>query len=162
MTPKCKANFITRGGKKCKENPQSASPNNSANKNDNNENTVNPISGKNVHENNAAYPGFVKVKMGSDCPKKLFQKATFETKEYPIMELNQLLQKRTKLSFQGSICWKIMQFPSILKMDLTTKNVYQYFGLDLIDVATGRTFWTHKPGVWETLFKSIQQFAKTG
>ena len=36
-----------------------------------------------------------------------------EQDEYANLELNQLLQQKSKLSLQGSVCWKTFLFPKI-------------------------------------------------
>ena len=38
----------------------------------------------------------------------------------------------------------------------------QYFGLEPVDEGTERTYWTHKPNIWQNCFESIQGFSKTG
>jgi hypothetical protein len=82
--------------------------------------------------------------------------------ELPFLELNQLLQRRSRINFQGSICWKAFLFPSLRRFDLLSKKVHQYFGLDLVEDGTERTIWTHKASVWQQLFESVQDLAKTG
>lgn len=82
--------------------------------------------------------------------------------EVSILELNQLLQKKSKINIQGAISWKVFLFPSLSKLALLSNKVHQFFGLDLIDEGSERTFWTHKPSVWMQLFESVQDLAKTG
>lgn len=63
---------------------------------------------------------------------------------------------------QGSLRWKVFLFPFHSKHTLFTHATEQFFGLDLLDEVNGRTHWTHKPSVWENLFISIKDLARTG
>ena len=42
------------------------------------------------------------------------------------------------------------------------KNPQPYFGIDLIEKGSGRTFWTHKASVWHDLFESVQEMVQSG
>ena len=104
----------------------------------------------------------------SNLKKKTFSPCLLEENqinikgEYPILELNQLLQKKSRINFQGSISWKIFLFPSLPKQALTSGKGQQFFGLDLVEDGQERTFWTHKATVWQQLFESVQDLSKTG
>ena len=76
--------------------------------------------------------------------------------------LNQLVQKRSKLNMQGNIGWKAFVFPSATNLGDDTVISDQYFGLDLIDVKSERSFWTHKPSVWQSVFETVPVVAKEG
>ena len=52
--------------------------------------------------------------------------------------------------------------PPVINTAFAPTNKIQFFGLDLIDEESERTYWTHKAGVWKTLFKSVQEIAATG
>ena len=45
---------------------------------------------------------------------------------------------------------------------MVSQKTHQYFGLDLVEEASERTFWTHKASVWHDLFESVQDIAQTG
>ena len=77
-------------------------------------------------------------------------------------ELNSLIQKKSKLGIQGSICWKTYLFPLLQNFASIPKNTQHYFGLDLGDEVTERTFWTHKPSMWQDLFISAKEMADRG
>ena len=77
-------------------------------------------------------------------------------------ELNQLLQQKAKLSFHGSICWKIFLFPKITQIDGVSNESLSYFGLDLVEEETEKTVWTHKASVWKDIIQSIFELAKCG
>ena len=96
------------------------------------------------------------------APEQLSNETSNDSLDYPIVELNQFLQKKTKLTIQGSISWKIYLFPSVLNLNLSIKNGMQYFGLDLVDEGAKRSNWTHKPNIWQDFFESIQDLSKTG
>ena len=81
--------------------------------------------------------------------------------ELPNLELNKLLKKQSMLGLQGSICWKSFLFPSLLNFSSIPNNTHQYFGLDLVDEETERTYWTHKASIWQGLFHSVQQLVTT-
>ena len=85
-----------------------------------------------------------------------------EKGEFPILELNQLLQKKSRINFQGAISWKVFLFPPLTKLALISDKVHQYFGLDLVEDGSERTLWTHKASIWQQLFESVQDLAKTG
>ena len=95
-------------------------------------------------------------------PHLVDEKQKSNNEEFQILELNQLLQKKSRINFQGAISWKIFLFPSLMKFALLSNKVHQFFGLDLVDERTERTFWTHKPLVWQQLFESVQDLARTG
>ena len=66
------------------------------------------------------------------------------------------------LNIQGSISWKIFLFPSHLKGVSVLKKKKEYFGLDLVEEGSERTYWTHKASIWKGLFESVQEMALTG
>ena len=76
--------------------------------------------------------------------------------------LNQLIQKKSMLNMQGNIGWKAYVFPSVTNLGDDTVLSFQYFGLDLIDVKSERTFWTHKPSVWQYIFETVPVVANEG
>ena len=161
MPPKRKAPAGKKVVKKLRQDSSSKLPNDSRNGFCDNNNMRDKNLGKDFTEHNKeGFPGFTVVKMNTLQLDSSSKESAFETKEFPIMELNQILQKKSRLSFQGSFIWKILQFPSLLKMDLSTKNARQYFGLDLVDEGSGKTFWAHKAKVWENLFETVQDFAR--
>ena len=94
--------------------------------------------------------------------KELAETQNIKKVELPNLELNQLLKKKSKISLQGSICWKSFLFPSLVNFPSIPNNTHQYFGLDLVDEETERTYWTHKASIWQGLFHSVQQLATTG
>ena len=60
------------------------------------------ILGKDITEKNKqGFPGLTVVKMDTFLPDSSSKEPCFETKEFPIMELNQILQTKSRLSFQG-------------------------------------------------------------
>ena len=79
----------------------------------------------------------------------------------PVLELNQLLQRRILINSQGSISWKVYLFPAVHQQGWK-KITHQYFGLDLVEAETERTFWTHKPNIWQDLFATVKEYAMTG
>jgi hypothetical protein len=81
--------------------------------------------------------------------------------EFPNIELNQLLQKKTKFNYFGTSSWKVYLFPSLLNLDSIPKK-NQFFGLDLVEEETERTVWTHKASVWQDLFASVKDLAQKG
>jgi len=82
--------------------------------------------------------------------------------EYPNIYLNQLLQIKAKSTFQTLLRWKIYQFPSIGNIPSSYPKTLQYFGLDLVDGELQRTYWMHKPSVWQDLFESVFEIAANG
>ena len=78
------------------------------------------------------------------------------------LELNQLLQQKSKLSFYGNVCWKTFLFPTLSQIGSIAKGSLSYFGLDLVDEETERTIWTHKASVWKDIFQSIFELADSG
>jgi len=99
--------------------------------------------------------------METKSPEPLDKKQNDNKGEFPILQLNQLIQQKSKMNFQGSICWKVFLFLSLPKPAYISKKFWQYFGLDLVEERTERTIWTHKPSVWETVFRSVQECAET-
>lgn len=103
------------------------------------------------------------IEMETVLPELLNEKQNINKAECPpILELNQLIQKKSKIIFQGSISWKVFLFPSLPKLALIPNKLKQYFGLDLVEDGSERTIWTHKASVWQQLFKSVQDLEKTG
>ena len=82
--------------------------------------------------------------------------------ESPNFALNQLLQQKSKLSLQGSVCWKTYQFPNVPQAESALTNPYSYFGLDLVEEETERTIWTHKASVWKDIVQSIFELTESG
>ena len=78
------------------------------------------------------------------------------------LELNKLLQQKSKLTLQGSICWKTFLFPKIKQIRSSNKKSISYFGLDLVEEETERTVWTHKASVWKDIVQSIFELAERG
>ena len=123
MPPKRKAPVGKKEIKKCKKESLLKSSLDSKNENgDNNKLRKKDLGKTFTNKNKHGFPGFTVVKMDTFLPDSSSKEPTYETKEFPIMELNQVLQKKSRLSFQGLFSWKIIQFPSLLKMDLSTKN----------------------------------------
>ena len=102
------------------------------------------------------------MKKQFSSPELVDEKENINKTELPNFELNLLLQKKSKLNFQGSIKWKTFLFPSLLKIASDSRRTVQYFGLDLVEEKNKRTYWTHKPSVWQDLFQTVQETAKTG
>ena len=73
--------------------------------------------------------------------------------------LNQLVQKRSNLSMQSSIGWKVYVFPSPTHIGDDVAVSHQYFELDLIEVKSERTFWTHKPGIWQSVLETVAEIS---
>ena len=67
--------------------------------------------------------------------------------EYASLELNQLLQQKSKMNFYEKVCWKTFVFPKISQIGSFPSTSLTYFGLDLVDEETERTVWTHKASV---------------
>jgi hypothetical protein len=82
--------------------------------------------------------------------------------EYSSLELNQLLQQKSKLSFHGKVCWKTFLFPKITQIGSILNKSFSYFGLDLVEEETEKTVWTHKASVWKDIVQSIFELAKHG
>src|SRR5687767_10476438 len=59
------------------------------------------------------------VKIETLSPELLDENKKFKKEELPNMELNRLLQSKSKLNLMGSISWKTFIFPSILHKVLT-------------------------------------------
>ena len=72
------------------------------------------------------------------------------------------ISKQSRFSLQGLFNCEIIQFPFLLRINLSTKNAQQYFGLDLVEDGSRKTFWAHKAKVWEILFETVHDFAKNG
>ena len=118
--------------------------------------------GKNIDNNMVEAKKFATIKMENLNPRNSdsIQKTT--KLGFTYLQLNQLLQKKSKLSIQGTICWKMFLFPSHCNISLVSQKTHQYFGLDLVEEASERTFWTHEASVWHGLFESVQDIAQTG
>lgn len=82
--------------------------------------------------------------------------------EFSSSALNQLLQEKSKLSFQASVSWKIFEFSKFPNSGSDSKNLQSYFGLDLVEEGTERTVWTHKASVWKDIVQSIFELAESG
>ena len=78
------------------------------------------------------------------------------------LALNQLLQQKSKLNLHGSVAWKTFLFPKITQIESISKKAFSYFGLDLVEEETEKTFWTHRPGVWKDIVQSVFELAATG
>ena len=106
--------------------------------------------------------GCSNMKLEPVTPELFDENCNTNKTEFPNLELNQLLQQKSKSSFQGSISWKAYLFPSLLRLATDSRKKQQYFGLNLVDEETEKTVWTHKPSVWKDLIESVQEIAKTG
>ena len=115
------------------------------------------ISGKNDKDHKKDEKPYCSFTRIVSLPKSPDKNQNIKEVENPIIALNQLLLQKSKFNFQGSFKWKTFLFPSSV-----AKATQQYFGLDLVDEDKERTYWTHKPSVWQTLFASIMDLAKTG
>ena len=118
--------------------------------------------GKNENDNKEdekAYCSFTRIVSPPKLPDK---NQDINAVENPIIALNQLLLQKSKLNSQGSLKWKVFLFPSLSNLKSVSRARQQYFGLDLVDEEKERTYWTHKPSVWQTLFASVIDLAKTG
>src|SRR5687767_6561076 len=102
------------------------------------------------------------VKIETLSPELLDENQKVKKEELPNMELNRLLQSKSKLNLMGSVSWKTYLFPSVLNKVLSPQKKCQYFGLDLVEDEKERTIWTHKASVWTDLFKTTKEFAQTG
>lgn len=118
--------------------------------------------GKKIPRKQGKNLAVAQVKIEPPSPERVDSEQKINNGTFAIFELNQLLQKKTKLNFQGSISWKVFLFPSLAKANLLAKKTHQYFGLDLVEEGTERTYWTHKASVWQDLFISVKELAKTG
>ncbi len=102
-----------------------------------------------------------KVKVEPTSPDKPKEKPTDKPSESANLTLNQIIQKKSQLSMLSSIAWKAFVFPSSNSVD--NKPVSQeYFGLDLVELKSDRTYWTHKPSTWQNVFDSVNEYAKSG
>lgn len=108
-------------------------------------------------ENNDSIP---KKKYGHQELSDIDQKP--DEAEFSSLELNQLLQQKSKLSLQGLVCWKIFLFPKITQIGSISNESLSYFGLDLVEEETERTVWTHKASVWKDIVQSIFELAERG
>ena len=106
--------------------------------------------------------GCSNMKLEPVTPELFDENCNTNKTEFPNLELNQLLQQKSKSSFQGSISWKAYLFPSLLRLATDSRKKQQYFGLNLVDEETEKTVWTHKASVWKDLIESVQEIAKTG
>jgi len=102
-----------------------------------------------------------KVKVEPTSPDKPKEKPTGKLSESANLTLNQIIQKKSQLSMLSSIAWKAFVFPSSDSLD--NKPVSQeYFGLDLVELKSDKTYWTHKPSAWQNVFDSVNEYAKSG
>jgi len=111
----------------------------------------------------------IKLKNNDSIPKKKYALQELSDKdqkpdqaEFSSLELNQLLQEKSKLSLHGSVCWKTFLFPKITQIGSISNKSLSYFGLDLVEEETERTVWTHKASVWKDIIQSIFELAKRG
>ena len=102
------------------------------------------------------------MKMETLSPYCLDDNKNTKKEELANLELNKLLQKKSKLSFYGSTSWKTFIFPPIPNLNSVFTETQQYFGLDLVEEESERTFWAHKASIWQNVFESVQEIAKTG
>ena len=102
------------------------------------------------------------MKMETLSPYCLDGNKNTKKEELANLELNKLLQKKSKLSFYGSTSWKTFIFPPIPNLNSVFTETQQYFGLDLVEEESERTFWAHKASIWQNVFESVQEIAKTG
>src|SRR5688572_7240105 len=70
------------------------------------------------------------VKFEYFSPELLDENKNINKSECPNIQLNLLLQKKTKNNFQSSVRWKTYLFPSPPKVASICQKSYQYFGLD--------------------------------
>ena len=101
-----------------------------------------------------------KIKMEETSPKLVEENTIVKPTGSVNLILNQLVQKRSKFNMQGSIGWKVYVFPSATNIGDGTVASHQYFGLDLIKVKSKRSYWTHKPSVWQSVFELVAELAK--
>jgi hypothetical protein len=160
MAPKQKACELPRSNKKVKKDQQAETtkPVTEINKDTITKKT---IPGKVKTNDNNMDKSPQSFQMGTFSPRHLSKEVTSKKEERPILELNQLLQKKTQLNSQGSICWKVYLFPPVHQLGMQ-KITQQFFGLDLVEAGTERTLWTHKPNIWGGLFETVKEIAKKG
>ena len=122
-----------------------------------------PNPGKIGHDNESGEKGFCTFR-GKCVPPDQSDKNQNIKKEpnFPNLALNQYLKQKSKTNMQGSIRWKAFLFNPPPKVKTFVKNPMTYFGLDLADEDKDRSYWTHKPQVWENLFAGNIEMAKTG
>ena len=120
------------------------------------------LSGKTSNDELYKEKLFGKNKLEDLSPDLLDENQKMKEIEVPNLALNQLLQKKARLNLQGSYRWKIYLFPSLSEHTSVAKITQTYFGIDLVDEHKDRTYWTHKLSVWQTLFSSVFEMAKTG
>ena len=157
---KRKAITVPTGAKPVKKGNQIKKDNNSfLTEEDNSGSTT---SGKNDSDKRNEHTGFCTFRKVILSPKQLDKNQDTKEVEFPNLALNQLLQQKSKMDLQGALRWKTFLFPFLSKHTLGMEIPHQYFGLDLVDEDKERTLWTHKASVWQNLFTSIIDLAKTG
>ena len=159
MRVKRKVDSLPKDAKQAKKVQQLKDKNSPSLKPDNN-NEGKAISGKNTDDDRKKGAVCNTVKNENLSPRLLEDNLVSNKVESPNLELNQLLQKRSMITFQGSVSWKAFLFPSLQNLLSVPDNTQQYFGLDLVEEGTERTFWTHKASVWQDLFKTVQEVAQ--
>ena len=157
MPPKRKATSPPSGGKQMKKRNQSEKENHPAVTDD--EGIDRPKTGKIKDCNKNEEKGFMTFKGKIESPELLDEKDKKKDADFPNLELNQLLQQKSRLNMQGSIKWKTFLLPPLPKSTSSAEPTHSYFGLDLVDEDTGRTHWTHKASVWKDVFESIFEVA---
>ena len=122
-----------------------------------------PNSGKIIHDIESGEKGFCTFR-GKCVPPDQSDKNQDKEEEpnFPNLALNQYLKQKSKTSLQGTIRWKAYLFNPPPKVKTFVKNPMTYFGLDLADEDKDRSYWTHKPQVWENVFTGSFEMAKTG
>jgi len=126
------------------------------------DNTDRTQSGKIISNKRNEETGFCSFTKKILSPELLDKDQNTKEVEFPNLALNHLLQQKSKINLQGSLRWKTYLFPFLSKLTLGTEFTHQYFGLDLVDEDKERTHWTHKASVWQNIFSSIIDLAKTG
>lgn len=157
MTPKRKSNTLLRSNSKDKKVYQDKAVSDTLNENKTNKsNEGKTNTAKNNIENSPP-----QIERETMFPIRFKQEETIIKKERTGLDLNQLLQRRTQINSQGSICWKVFLFPPVQQLGLQ-KVTQQYFGLDLVEAGTERTLWTHKANIWENLFDTVKELSMKG
>ena len=160
MAPKCKTNSSPLGAQLIKKRNQIRNEDISGLTEQ--EVVEKMIVGKNKNDNKKDEKVYCSFTRKVESPKLLDKNHNIYEVENPIIALNQLLLQKSKLNSQVFLKWKTYLFPSFSKLTSVANTIQQYYGLDLVDEEKEQIYWTHKPSVWQTLFASVIDLAKTG
>ena len=118
-------------------------------------------SGKKMIDDNKKEKGFYNFKGKIVPPDSLEEIHDIKEADIPNLALNQAIQQQSRMTLQGTYRWKAFLLPPRPNSTSIVKTSYSYFGLDLVDEDNERTHWTHKASVWENIFATVLEMAKT-